>query len=300
MKEWSRVSISEKLFSTLKVKVEHMNIAEWEYKKIKLTGLSLAGVRTSITLPQYSVAFDVAQGLPHAIGMSTFLITHGHLDHAAGIPYIISQKAMNSHPPPTFLVPAGLEEPLREIMNQWSRIEGFQYDYKLLTTTPGQEIELKRNIFIKPFRTIHKINSQGYSICRRFRKLRADLTGKSREKIAILHKTGENVTENKTEILISFTGDTQIDFLDLSPEVKESKILLMETTYLDKRKSVSSAREWGHTHLDELIPRLPEIKSEKIVLIHTSSRYSFEEVNMIIDKKIPENERHRIEVFPGR
>lgn len=277
-----------------------MKIAEWEYQHIKLEGLSLAGVRTSITLPQYSVAFDVAQGLPHAIGMSTFLITHGHLDHAAGIPYIISQKMMYSHPPPRFLVPSGLEEPLREIMNQWSRIEGFQYDYKMLTAIPGQEIELKKNIFIRPFQTIHKVKSQGYSICRRYRKLRADLTGKSRKEIADLHHRGEIVTEEKSEIFISFTGDTQIDFLDLSPEVKESKTLLMETTYLDESKSISSTREWGHTHLDELIPRLPEIRSEKIVLIHTSARYTFEEVNMIIQKKIPENERHRIEVFPGR
>lgn len=104
----------------------------------------------------------------------------------------------------------------------------------------------------------------GYSLYRRNRKLRADLVGVPSEEIAELRRQGVDPTEEKLELIVSFTGDTQIEFLDRSPEVRDSKILIMETTYLDEIKSISSAKEWGHTHLEGLIPRLGSIRSEKI------------------------------------
>jgi ribonuclease Z len=74
----------------------------------------------------------------------------------------------------------------------------------------------------------------------------------------------------------------------------------MESTYLDDRKTIANAREWGHTHLDEIIPRLDEIESEQIVLIHISSRYSDAEALRLIKSRIPEKHHDRIVIFPGR
>jgi ribonuclease Z len=47
-----------------------------------------------------------------------------------------------------------------------------------------------------------------------------------------------------------------------------------------------------------LIPRLPEIKSEKILLIHASARYTSKYLREILDAKIPEHFKHRVELFP--
>lgn len=272
----------------------------WEYANLSFQGFSLAGVRTSITLPPYSIAFDLAQGLPHAIRMNTFLITHGHMDHASGIPYVIAQKAMNSHKPPLFLMPESMVEPMREIMRQWSLIEGHQYDYIFQGVRPGDSIPLQSKIFIRPFKTLHRIPSVGYSVYRKSTRLRSDLVGLSSEEIAEVRKKGESPTEDKDDLLVSFTGDTQIEFLDLSPKVRESKILIMEATYLDERKSIESAKAWGHLHLKELIPRLSEIRSERIVLIHSSARYSIEEAREVLQKQLPESEHERVVLFPGR
>ena len=74
----------------------------------------------------------------------------------------------------------------------------------------------------------------------------------------------------------------------------------MEATYLDSTRSIERAREWGHTHFDEIIPKLESIESERIVLIHSSSRYSLSEALQIIKKKVPEKEHDRIVIFPGR
>lgn len=277
-----------------------MKTSQWTYAGLNFNGLSLAGIRTSIAVPELSVAFDIAQGLPHAIGMNTFLITHGHMDHASGIPYVISQKAMHSHKKPQFFMPLSMVDPMKEIMNQWSLIEGHQYDFEFTGLIANDAFALSSRYLVKTFKTVHRIPSLGYSIYRKYRKLRKDLEGRPSEEIAELRQLGEDPTEEGTELVVSFTGDTQIEFLDESPEVANSKTLLMESTYLDSKKTIASAKEWGHIHLDELIPRLPSITSEKIVLIHSSARYAFEEAEAILRKRLPPHEQHRVVLFPGR
>lgn len=271
---------------------------QWKHAGLDIEGFSLAGIQTSLTLPQYSLAFDVANGLPHAISMNTFLISHGHMDHAAGIPYIISQKAMRAHKKPRFYMPEPMVAPLEEIMYQWGKIEGHEYDYEFIGVRLGDEYEVKKNIIMRPFPTIHRIPSFGYSLYRKYRKLRSDLEGLPLEDIAKVRKEGQDPTEKRYELLVSFTGDTQIEFLDQAPDVRNSKVLILETTYLDKRKSISSAKEWGHTHLEELIPRLGSINSEKILLIHTSARYSFDEAQNLLHSLLPKNELDRVVLFP--
>lgn len=277
-----------------------MIVESWEHHGITIEGLSLAGVRTSLTLPQYSVSFDVAQGLPHAISMNHFMISHGHMDHAAGIPYIISQKAMNSHKTPKFYMPEVMIDPMEEIMNQWSKIEGHKYEYEFRGLKPGDQFEISQNFFTKTFKTVHRVPSLGYSLYRKSKKLRHELIGASREEILRLKELGEEPTEETSELMLSFTGDTQIEFLDENPEVASSKILIMETTYLDHKKPISSAKEWGHTHLDELIPRLKQITSEKILLIHSSARYSIYEAQKILSSALPDHEKERVILFSGR
>ncbi|RYF42063.1 MAG: MBL fold metallo-hydrolase, partial [Cytophagaceae bacterium] len=99
------------------------------------------------------------------------------------------------------------------------------------------------------------------------------------------------------EPVLSFTGDTRIEFLD-DPQVRASRVLVMEVTYWDDKKSVENARTWGHIHLDELIPRLEHLKCEKIVLIHASARYTTARLREIMDARIPEHFKHRVDLFP--
>lgn len=276
------------------------NGAHYSHAGLHLRGLSLSGIRTAISLPDLSLSFDVAQGYPFLLNLKHFFLSHGHLDHAAGVPYIISQKAMNHQLPPHFYMPPTLIEPLDRIMKIWQQIEDHHYKYKFIPVEADQEIPVKGNFFIKVFPTKHRIDSFGYTLFESHKKLSAKYEGLSRPELIRLKCEGHCINETHRTPLLSFTGDTQIEFLHSRSWIAHSKILMLEATYLDDRKSIEHARNWGHTHLHEILPHLDEIKSEKIVLIHTSSRYTWEEAQHLVYQQVPEKHRHRVELFPGR
>ena len=263
---------------------------------LKFVGYSLAGISTSIAFPEADVLFDVAQGLPYQTGYNTILLTHAHMDHASGLPYLISQKSMQNRPPPVIYMPKEAIEPFQRMMSIWHEIDQFEYAFEFREAKPGQLYPLKGEYAFRTFPTFHRVPSQGYNIVARKKRLKTEYKAATPHELGRLRREGLELEESYEENLISFTGDTRIEFLE-NDLARRAKVLFMEVTYWDEKKSVANAREWGHIHFDEFLPELGKIEAEKIVLIHASARYKTRELEQIIADRVPEHLKSKLILF---
>lgn len=277
-----------------------MQFIDWSFSNLHIAGCSLSGIRTSFAIEQLDLCFDVANGHPKQFNINNFFISHGHLDHCAGIPYIISQKALAHLKAANFYMPQSLVEPMTDIMNIWEKIEGHQYSYHFLPVDHIHRIDVNPNYFVKPLKSTHRIDSFGYCLFQTKKKLNPKYSNLNQVELTNLSKQGIELSTEISTPLFTFSGDTQIDFLLKHEEARKSKILFIECTYLDDKKSVEHAKKWGHIHLHELLDILPKLENEKIVLIHISSRYSDKEAVQLLKSQIPMQFLDRVEIYPGR
>jgi ribonuclease Z len=271
---------------------------DWAFEDWNFTGYSLAGITTSIFCRNAGVLFDVGQGLPFQNSAKHILITHAHMDHASGIPYLLSQKNMCGQKETNLFVPESFAEPITEILKIWRRVDGHEYDFKLTPAKIGQLYDLDKLYSVKPFATPHRVPSQGYLLYQKKKRLRAELQGASQEKILEFRAKGEDPNENFLEPAVAFTGDTKKEFIESNPDVARAKILFVEVTFWDEAKTVEHARHWGHMHFDELLELLPRLKNERVVLIHASVRYTTARLREILSARLPAHERERVVLFP--
>ncbi len=264
---------------------------------LKLQGYSIAGTTTSVAFPDADVCFDVAQGLPFQIPIPNILITHGHMDHASGLPYLIAMKSMQSQAVPQVYMPESLVKPMSDIMKVWAHIDQHEYRFQFRGVENGRDYPLKPPYFFRPFPTYHRVASHGYTIYEKKKHLKPEFRTLAPAELGRLRKEGVTLDEFVNEPLLSFTGDSKIEFFD-TPDVRRSKVLLMEVTYWDQKKSVENAREWGHIHFDEVLPRLEQFQGEKIVFIHASARYTTAYIKEIIEARVPEHIKSKLVLFP--
>ena len=133
-----------------------MNL-KFSHANLDFEGISEGGIRTSVSIPRYSLLFDIG-AIPHEkIHMENILVTHGHLDHAAGIPYYISQRSLQKLKSPNIYVNEEMYENTKKIIELYSEIEGFAYNYNLVSTATNKEYVLNSNTFFKAFKTTHRL-----------------------------------------------------------------------------------------------------------------------------------------------
>ncbi|MBY0316846.1 MAG: hypothetical protein K2Q26_15100 [Bdellovibrionales bacterium] len=268
----------------------------WQYKDHNFYGYSIAGVSTSLVYENQKIAFDIAQGIQFNIPCNHYFITHGHADHASGLNYVLSQRSLWGLKPAKVYLPTHYYENFLKLIELWQEIEDFKYHFELVPVEPGDRITIDKNSAVEVFKTVHRVPSVGYTFLQQKKKLKNELQNLSREQILDIKNAQGELHQMIDERLFSFTGDATIDFLKTFKD--PVSVLFMETTFIDDKKSIAAAREWGHIHLDEWAKIIPSIPAEKIVMIHLSARHSTREVIETLDRKIPPEFRHKVEVFP--
>jgi ribonuclease Z len=274
-----------------------VDLAEFEYSGIKIQGYSEGGVRTSIIWPNLDLAIDMGNTYPGQTRYKNLLLTHSHLDHFSGVPYYISQRSLQRLEPPNIYFPKEIHKDLVELFKIYSRLEDFEYKLNLIPLEFGETIVLNKQYSFAAHKTFHRVPSQGYTIYETKNKLKLEYNNMSQAEILLLKEKGIEISQSMIQPVFSFSGDTKIEYILEHEDVRKSKVLFLECTYIDSTKDVEHARLWGHTHLFEIAEHADQFENEKLVLLHFSPRYSYKFIREQIQKILPKHLHERVEFF---
>lgn len=266
-----------------------------------IRGVSVGGVYTSLAVPELGLVFDAGISPRSTAATDTILLSHGHADHIGALPAMLGIRALSGkQKPPRVVMPAEIVEDLQTALAALSKLQRWPLEIEAIGMLPGDEIELRGDLRVRAVRTFHPVPSLAYLIVRRVSKLRAELHGLPGNEIAARRRAGEVVSEHEERLELAYATDTLISVFDHSPELLQARVLIMECTFLDSRKTIEAARAGCHIHLDEVIERADRFANEHIVMMHLSQLYRPDEVAGILDARVPAALRSKIIPFTPR
>lgn len=275
--------------------------AEFEHEGIRLVGFSLAGEESFVAVPEMNLCFDVGRSPREVIAVDHVLLTHGHMDHSAGIAYYFAQRMFVDNAPGHLYAPEPLIAPIREMLRVWGQIDGHEPKAHLHAVTPDEPIVLRKNLVARPFRVNHacrredrsQIDSLGYAVIEVRQKLKPEFEGLSGAQIVDQKRKGVEVTRRVELPLVTYCGDTGPGDFVLLDWVRNAKILLMECTFFEDEHK-SRARAGKHMHVTDLREILPHLNNERIVLTHLSRRTSLTEARQVLRRVLGDGWSERI------
>ncbi len=183
------------------------------------------------------------------------------------------------------------------MLRSFEKLDRGRLPCELIGVSDGQEFELSRELVVRVLKTQHTVPSVGYVIFERRHKLKSTYAELSGEEIRDLRQAGTEVTEEKRVPLVGFTGDTSPGGLDDNPLFFETKILITELTFVapDHRKQL--IHKHGHMHLDDFVERQSQFKNEVIIAGHLSTRYSRQQAERLVRKKLPDLIGNRLHLW---
>jgi ribonuclease Z len=275
------------------------NLAHIKIDNLDIVGYSVAGEETVVAMPQLDVCFDVGKAPDQIIPINHVLLTHGHMDHAAGLAYYLSQRKFCGISTGTILAPDNLLPSMRQIINAWSKLDGNKIPANLVGVKTGDEYKIKPNLIARAFPTKHSKGSVGFSVIEKRKKLKPEYKGLTGPQIVELKKQGIEIDYPLELPIVTYLGDTQyVDFSQLK-YIAESRILIAECTFYEGEHA-TRAQAGRHMHVDELATLLKNLNNEHIIITHTTQRTPMSEIRKILKKAMPKDKYEKITLLMAK
>ncbi|MHC4497763.1 MAG: MBL fold metallo-hydrolase [Planctomycetota bacterium] len=272
------------------------NLARIKIGELEVIGYSVAAEETVVAMPQLDVCFDIGKAPDQIIPINHILLTHGHMDHAAGIAYYLSHRNFCGQSPGTILAPENLLGPMREIIDAWGRLDGNTIPANLVGVQAGDEYQIKPNLFARVFPTKHSKGSVGYSVIEKRKKIKAEYAQLTGPQIVELKKQGIEIDYPLEIPIVTYLGDTQyVDFSQLK-YIVDSKILIAECTFYETDHS-GRAEAGKHMHINEFAELMERLNNEHIIITHTTQRTPIREIRRILKDVLSPEKYDRIVLF---
>lgn len=263
---------------------------------IEIDAVSVGGLETCIQVPSWKLAFDLGRCPPSAARQRTVCFTHAHIDHMGGIATHLGLRDLWRMSPARYLVPEEYADDVNALIELWRRLDRADLPVELVPVAVGDVVDLGKGRRVHVFRSFHRIPTVGYALEQTRHKLRPELVGLPGEEIGAMRAAGEAITEAVTSIEVTFCGDTTAAVLDREPLVRQSRVLVLECTFLDEPGAHERALRSGHVNLRAIADRADQLAEvEAIVLTHFSARYSHAQILEALDRTLPAGLRERVQ-----
>jgi ribonuclease Z len=254
---------------------------------IHVIGYSVAGEESVVQVPELDVCFDIGRAPHFALTSNIVCLTHGHMDHMAGLAYYLSQRSFQGMNPGTVVLPRELERPVDQLLRCWRDVERQGTPYKLVPLAAGEDFEVRRDFSIRALQTHHGGVSLGYSLISVREKLKPEFHGMPGPQIAALRKQGVEIQYRLEVPLVTYLGDTTAGTVFDQPEVQNAEVLITECTFFEGGHK-QRAKIGRHLHLDHFVELLPTLKNQHIVLTHVSRRTGIRKAKRYLAKRVSE------------
>lgn len=237
----------------------------------RIQGVSVAGEQTVVHVPELDVAFDIGLCPRVALSAGHVALSHGHMDHVAGLPYYFSQRIFQKMGVGTCVCHRALAEPLAAMMRAWVDLEGQRTPHEIVALEPDGQVEIKNNVFLRGIEVTHATGAMAYAVVEHRSKLKQEYFGLPQERLRAMKESGVQLTRTLEIPLVAYTGDTELGPWLFRDEFAGARVVIAECTFFDPGHE-SRARIGKHLHVTDLAKLMPVWKAEAIVLVHLSRR----------------------------
>lgn len=253
-------------------------------------GVSVGGVYTTLCVPELDAVLDVGLAPRSSASVSHLFLSHGHADHAGALTTLLGIRTLlRVKRRLKLFLPEPAAAPIAEALAAVSRLQRHPAEVELMPLAPGDEVTLRRDLIVRAFRTFHPVPSLGYLFLRRVDKLRPEFVGMPGAEIGRRRAAGDKMFDAVEHRELAFATDTLPRVLEEEPDLLDARVLILECTFLDGRKSVADARASCHIHIDDLVPFAPDLRNQHLVIMHVSQIYRPGEVRPLLAARLPED-----------
>lgn len=263
------------------------------FPPIRIEGISIAGEGTAVVIPEYNICFDIGVCYRPMLSAKYVALTHGHMDHVAGLPYYFSQRKFQGMGVGRCVCDRRIEPAVGAMMEGWIDLEQQRTSHEIIGLGPEEEIEIKNNLFLRAFEVDHTVPAMGYSLIERRTKLKEEFRDLAQSQLMELKGRGVEITREIRLPTVTYLGDTLPGPHFFRDEILKARILITECTFFEPNHK-ERALIGKHVHVDDLAEFSPKFEGEAVVITHITRRTNLSRARAELEDRFRPEDAARI------